>query len=1241
MISRLITQVAFVLVLAGNALALPDHFLKIDGASITDQNGEVVPLRGVNTAWLHMRGGGTKDNRIDSILANRFGVAVKNQIMDAYLDNWITTDDLDAIAGLGMNIIRVPFSYKNFYEIGQTGTTPDADGYTYTIEKNDADAFRRLDWIVNEAAARGIYCMLDFHNFQGGVGDPANPLSMLVNTTSQANARRILQRVATRYLGNPWVAGYDLVNEPYGIPTNIYRSFHDTIRAIDPDHIIFIQSWDWFRFPNTTTNSLSKVACSLHFYPNLPNNLSPTAAQRLEQVDEYTQQFRSNRTAGPGSGRFVPIQIGEFNMSGDRPIEAFEDHGATWTMWSWKDVNHGNQAINNIFSYLPQSKIDQINALDLWNDSPEEIIAAFVAMRSPSPFTQFRVQGRDQMASPIPVADALTTPSNGRLTISAANLTSNDQHLGANAILHAVELSDPPNGTITPLGDGWIYQADNGFTGTDSFTYKAYDLYHRMVSARRATVTIQVTGSSTPGPLPSPPTAPTGLSATPVSGSAINLSWVDASDNETHFIIERKTPAFPHFRHAAKLAAGTTTWQDTRLASSTTYQYRIRATHADADSADTGPVTATTLSESLDVTASAPFNLTAVVRSSGVTLAWTSHAANETGFAIQRKTGENGTYATVGTTARDSTTWQDTTVLAATRYFYRVHAFNDAGQTNPSAEVTADTPSDAIWIGPDNGLWSLTANWSGSAPVSQGSSNLTFNLTGSRNTNNDLNNLTVFSLSMPVGTGENIISGNPFTLAGSITSSGVSSHRIDAGMMLSGQQTFHVATNGRLAFHGSIQNGPSSGGIVKTGGGALTLGASNSFTGSGGNSITFSGSSSGSVILAHASALPATAFVRYSGGGSGVLEIATDTALAPISLISGTGNGGTLLINRATPGPAVNQNLGVLDLSSVTLTANTGTQVTSGTPTVSFAEIRMSGGNDNNPVTVAGNVAFTIGSASITNNGFPKRLRLDGTHANNIITGIIADTANSVAGAKVNLIKSNTSTWHLKGNNTYTGDTTVSAGTLKLDFPCLNDNSVIRIDGTLHLNHPSVDAIGTLHLGGVLQPPGIYNASNSNGLITGIGSLRVGPASAYSDWAQARITAFQPNANFAPGADPDQDGVNNCAEFAFRGDPLSASSRGTQQVRNNGGIILTLAIRKGNSAPFAGTPLQLSVAGISYTIQGSQDLIDFSAAVNEVAPLTAGLPDLSTDPDYEYRSFRMNSSGAKGFLRAKAEQANP
>jgi autotransporter-associated beta strand protein len=117
----------------------------------------------------------------------------------------------------------------------------------------------------------------------------------------------------------------------------------------------------------------------------------------------------------------------------------------------------------------------------------------------------------------------------------------------------------------------------------------------------------------------------------------------------------------------------------------------------------------------------------------------------------------------------------------------------------------------------------------------------------------------------------------------------------------------------------------------------------------------------------------------------------------------------------------------------VTITVNSGSNVTSGAAGVSFTELKMTAGNDNNPVTLAGSADISIGSASITLNGLSKRLQLDGTSANNTVTGVISDTNNGTIGAVVSVIKANTGTWTLQSNNTYTGSTTIKGGTLRIN----------------------------------------------------------------------------------------------------------------------------------------------------------------------------------------------------------------
>lgn len=93
----------------------------------------------------------------------------------------------------------------------------------------------------------------------------------------------------------------------------------------------------------------------------------------------------------------------------------------------------------------------------------------------------------------------------------------------------------------------------------------------------------------------SPPAAPSGLSATTLSSSQIDLSWADNSSNETGFEIERAASSTGPWTQIATVGANVTTYSNTGLAASTTYYYRVRATNTAGDSANSSVASATTL----------------------------------------------------------------------------------------------------------------------------------------------------------------------------------------------------------------------------------------------------------------------------------------------------------------------------------------------------------------------------------------------------------------------------------------------------------------------------------------------------------------------------------------------------------------------------------------------------------------------------------------------------------------------
>ena len=89
--------------------------------------------------------------------------------------------------------------------------------------------------------------------------------------------------------------------------------------------------------------------------------------------------------------------------------------------------------------------------------------------------------------------------------------------------------------------------------------------------------------------------APTSLTATANSASAITLSWTDNSDGETGFKIERKTGT-GSYSEVATVGANATSYSNGSLSASTAYTYRVRAYNAGGNSAYSNQSTATTQS---------------------------------------------------------------------------------------------------------------------------------------------------------------------------------------------------------------------------------------------------------------------------------------------------------------------------------------------------------------------------------------------------------------------------------------------------------------------------------------------------------------------------------------------------------------------------------------------------------------------------------------------------------------------
>ncbi len=152
--------------------------------------------------------------------------------------------------------------------------------------------------------------------------------------------------------------------------------------------------------------------------------------------------------------------------------------------------------------------------------------------------------------------------------------------------------SAPLAGAITANSQGLNIASWNSGSEPFNGTIDDVAVYTGALSAARVSAHYQ---AALGGPPPDPTVKdPSGLAATAVSESRIDLQWVDNSTNEGEFLIERDTSS--SFGSPAVMGtwANSTGFSDTGLSPSTTYYYRVRARNATDSSGFSNTASATT-----------------------------------------------------------------------------------------------------------------------------------------------------------------------------------------------------------------------------------------------------------------------------------------------------------------------------------------------------------------------------------------------------------------------------------------------------------------------------------------------------------------------------------------------------------------------------------------------------------------------------------------------------------------------
>lgn len=353
------------------------QLLKTSGQKIVNDKGENIQLKGLGLGgWMLQEGYMLKtadfagpQYKIKEKIAELIGEDGMNEFYKAYLKNGITKQDIDFLAKAGFNSIRLPMHYNL---------------YTLPIEKEPAkgkdtwldEGFRMTDDLLQWCTDNKIYLILDLHAAPGGQGNDANisdndksKPSLWANEENQRKTIALWKKLAERYKDNPWIGGYDLINEPNinftGKNPNgtdemsnaplwkLQKDITAAIREVDKKHIIFIEGNGW----GNNYNGLpaiwdNNMAFSFHKYWNYND----------DQTIQFALDLREKHN--------MPIWLGETGENSNvwftELIQLLGKHNIGYAFWPMKKIDN-IAGITNVKITPEYEKL-----LDYWKNGGEK-----------------------------------------------------------------------------------------------------------------------------------------------------------------------------------------------------------------------------------------------------------------------------------------------------------------------------------------------------------------------------------------------------------------------------------------------------------------------------------------------------------------------------------------------------------------------------------------------------------------------------------------------------------------------------------------------------------------------------------------------------------------------------------------------------------------------------------------------------------------------------------------------------
>lgn len=209
--------------------------------------------------------------------------------------------------------------------------------------------------------------------------------------------------IALHYRHNPWVAGYNPINEPcdplhHRLPA-FYTRLESALREIDPHHILFLDgntfAIEWKHFDTILPNTVY----ALHDYSLLGfptgDRFKGTASQLEKLESQYLRKssFQRENKAPVWNGEFGPVysdpqsdpnhaEINQerYNLLGAQ-LSIYDKYAIPWTIWLYKDIGVQGMVYTNptslwnktIAPFLEKKKELQ---LDAWGKHPSPQVDA-------------------------------------------------------------------------------------------------------------------------------------------------------------------------------------------------------------------------------------------------------------------------------------------------------------------------------------------------------------------------------------------------------------------------------------------------------------------------------------------------------------------------------------------------------------------------------------------------------------------------------------------------------------------------------------------------------------------------------------------------------------------------------------------------------------------------------------------------------------------------------------------------